>query len=106
MPLATPQLNIVTGAFGYSGKYITRELLRRGRAVRTLTAHPRRPSPYGDAVEVAAFNFDDAKALAANLRGATTVFNTYWIRFAHGGLTFDRAIRNVKALIDASQHAG
>ncbi|GFP38028.1 hypothetical protein HKBW3S44_01708, partial [Candidatus Hakubella thermalkaliphila] len=46
--METPELNVVTGAFGYTGKYITRKLLSRGKRVRTLTAHPARQSPFGD----------------------------------------------------------
>ena len=33
------QLNVVTGAFGFSGKYIARRLLASGERVRTLTNH-------------------------------------------------------------------
>lgn len=42
--------DVVTGAFGYAGKYITRRLLGLGRQVVTLTGHPNRPSPFDDAV--------------------------------------------------------
>ncbi len=38
-------MHVVTGAFGYIGKYIARKLLRRGEEVRTITAHPERPNP-------------------------------------------------------------
>jgi uncharacterized protein YbjT (DUF2867 family) len=97
--------NVVTGAFGYSGKYITERLLARGIAVRTLTGHPRHSNPFGDQVEVAPFNFDNPDALTESLRGTTTVYNTYWIRFARGELTHDRAVRNVENLIDAARRA-
>ena len=36
----------VTGAFSYSGKYITKRLLARGEEVVTLTGHPNRPDPF------------------------------------------------------------
>ena len=39
---AARQLDVVTGAFSYSGAAIARELLRRGHHVRTLTGHPER----------------------------------------------------------------
>ncbi len=100
------ELNVVTGAFGYTGKYITRRLLGRGIAVRTLTGHPDRPNPFGDAVEIYPFNFDKPEALTEHLRGATTVFNTYWIRFVRGDLTFERAVRNIETLIEAARRAG
>jgi uncharacterized protein YbjT (DUF2867 family) len=98
-----PELNVVTGAFGYSGSHITRRLLSRGLKVKTLTAHPARTNPFGDAVEVAPFNFDHPEALAKSLEGATTVFNSYWVRFPYRGMTFERAVANVKALIEASK---
>lgn len=100
------ELNIITGAFGYSGKYITSRLLARGIAVRTLTGHPRHHNPFGDKVEVLPFNFDRPDALTESLRGATTVFNTYWIRFVRGELTFERAVRNIETLIEAARRAG
>jgi nucleoside-diphosphate-sugar epimerase len=43
-PDASP-LDVVTGAFSYSGAAIARELLKRGHRVRTLTDHPQRPRP-------------------------------------------------------------
>lgn len=41
-----------------------------------------------------------------SLQGATTLYNTYWIRFSHGPVTFDRAVKNTKILIKAAQEAG
>jgi uncharacterized protein YbjT (DUF2867 family) len=100
------RLNVVTGGFGYTGRYITALLLGRGIKVRTLTGHPSRANPFGDAVEMAPFNFDNPDELAHALEGAEVVFNTYWIRFPHGQLTFDRATRNLQTLIDAARRAG
>jgi uncharacterized protein YbjT (DUF2867 family) len=94
-------LNIVTGAFGYTGRYITALLLQRGIRVRTLTGHPNRANPFGPAIEVAPFNFDNPDALARSLEGAEAVFNTYWIRFPRRRLSFNHATRNLETLIDA-----
>lgn len=104
--METPELNIVTGAFGYTGKYITRRLLAMGKRVRTLTGHPDRPNPFGDQVDVAAFNFDNPGELVGSLRGATTLYNTYWVRFPHGEASFDKAVENTKTLIKAAKDAG
>ncbi|MCZ7574056.1 MAG: NAD(P)H-binding protein [Ardenticatenaceae bacterium] len=103
--METPELDIVTGAFGYTGKYITQQLLSMGKSVRTLTGHPNRPNPFGEQVTVAPFNFDKPKELVESLRGATTLYNTYWVRFSHGENTFDRAVENTKKLINAAQAA-
>jgi NADH dehydrogenase len=100
-------LNVVTGAFGYTGKYITRELLARGGRVRTLTrTHPNRPNPFGAQIEVAPLDFANCDELVRNLSGANTLYNTYWVRFPHGQTTFDSAVENTKTLIRAAKHAG
>jgi len=45
------ETHAVTGAFGFSGKYIARRLLDRDRRVITLTDSIDRHSPFGAAVE-------------------------------------------------------
>ena len=97
---------VVTGAFGYTGKYITRRLLALGKRVVTLTAHPNRPNEFGGRVEVAPLDFQDRRGLVQSLRGAGCLFNTYWVRFNHGGVTFDQAVANTKILIEAAIEAG
>ncbi len=101
-----PEVDTVTGAFGYTGRYITARLLESGRSVRTLTGHPNRPNPFGDRVAVAAFDFEDRRKLAGHLRGATTLYNTYWVRFPRGDVTFERAVANSETLIHAARDAG
>jgi len=104
--MEAPELNVVTGAFGYTGKYITRRLLSMGKRVRTLTGHPNRENPFGEQVSVSPFNFDNLSELTKSLRGATTLYNTYWVRFSHGQVTFDKAVENTKTLIKAAEEAG
>jgi len=99
-------LDVVTGAFGYTGRYITERLLSMGRSVRTLTGHPDRPNPFGDRVSAFPFDFEDREKLAEHLGGATTLYNTYWVRFPRGDVTFDRAVRNTEALVGAAGDAG
>lgn len=100
------EINVVTGAYGYTGRYITRRLLAAGKGVVTLTGHPGRPSAFGDAVRAIPFHFDDPAALADSLRGATTVYNTYWVRFDRGDATHSRSVANTLALIRAAREAG
>jgi uncharacterized protein YbjT (DUF2867 family) len=104
--MSAPEVNVITGAFSYTGKYITRRLLAMGKVVRTLTGHPDNPNPFGERVRVFPFNFDKPEELVMSLQGATTLYNTYWIRFSHGPVTFDRAVKNTKILIKAAQEAG
>ena len=98
--------HVVTGASGYTGRYITRRLLDGGAEVRSLTGHPDRPSPFERRVETYPYRFDDPDKLASSLEGADTLFNTYWIRFARGELTHDRAVENLRTLFDAAKVAG
>jgi len=104
--IETGELNVVTGAFGFTGKYITRRLLAEGKRILTLTGHPHRENPFGDRISVAPFNFDDPDALAASLRGASVLFNSYWIRFPRGPITYELATKNSKTLIRAARDAG
>ena len=100
------ELDVVTGAFSYTGKYITHRLLANGRRVRTLTGHPDHPDPFGGRGATAPYAFDDPAALTASLRGADTLFNTYWVRFCRGGVTFDQAVGNSRILFRAARNAG
>ena len=96
----------VTGAFGYTGQYITRRLLARGNQVITLTGHPDRPNEFKGRVEAFPFHFENPDALTASLLGVETLYNTYWVRFDHGERTFDRAVANTRVLINCAQAAG
>ena len=100
------EVNVVTGAFGYSGKYITQRLLSMGKLVRTLTGHPNRESAFGVKVDAFPFNFDRPSELVRSLQGVTTLYNTYWVRFTHASTTFDEAVENTQKLIRAAQEAG
>ena len=99
-------MNVVTGAFGYTGKYIAHRLLSMGMRVKTLTARPDRPDLFGGQVNVGPLNFDDAGEMAANLEGADVVYNTYWVRFPRGGLTFETAVQNTRVLVKAAEDVG
>jgi len=124
---------VITGAFSYTGKYTTRLLLERGYAVRTLTNHPpqdheeregphfsqnrgevghpatevaKKADPFGGRVEVFPYNFNRPEELRRCLEGASTLINTYWVRFPRGRTTFDTAVRNSRTLIQAAKDAG
>ena len=76
----TSELHVVTGAFGYSGRWIAKQLLAEGKQVRTLTNAAARDDPFDGAVEVHPLNFDNYDALVESLRGADVLYNTYWVR--------------------------
>jgi uncharacterized protein YbjT (DUF2867 family) len=98
-------VDVVTGAFSYSGAAITRELQAAGHRVRTLTGHPDRAGA-GTDVDVRPLRFDDPAELTRSMRGARTLYNTYWVRFAHGPVDHDVAVANSRTLLDAAVAAG
>jgi nucleoside-diphosphate-sugar epimerase len=104
--METPESNLVTGAFGYTGKYITQRLLYMREEVKTLTGHSHIESPFGSRVTTSPFSFDNLSLLTESLRGITTLYNTYWVRYSYGGITFDSAVENSIKLIQAAENAG
>jgi len=98
--------DIVTGAFGYSGKYITQRLLGMGHSVRTLTNSINRPNPFGAQVQAFAYNFDHADQLVESMRGAEVLYNTYWVRFDYANFSHALAITNSLKLFSAARQAG
>ncbi len=104
--MSESELHVVTGALGYSGKYITRRLLDAGRRVRTLTGSPDRPNPFGDRLDVRPFDFDNSSGLIESLRGAAVLYNTYWVRFNHERFQHAAAVENTLKLFHAAKEAG
>ncbi|HLO29230.1 MAG TPA: NAD(P)H-binding protein [Anaerolineales bacterium] len=95
----------VTGAFSYSGKYITKRLLARNEEVITLTGHPDRPDPFAGRVKAYPLDFD-VTGMTRSLQGVDVLVNTYWVRFDRGENTQPRAVENTCKLVNAAQAAG
>jgi uncharacterized protein YbjT (DUF2867 family) len=98
-------LDVVTGAFSYSGASVSRALLQAGRRVRTLTGHAGRAAA-GTAIDVCPLDFDDHPGLVASLSGATTLYNTYWVRFGRRSVDHELAVANSRTLFHAARQAG
>lgn len=96
----------VTGAFGYSGRYITQRLLAAGHEVITLTNSPNRPNPFGEKAKAYPFHFDEPDKLRDSLQGVHTLINTYWVRFDHRLFTHEQAVVNTKIMFSAAREAG
>ena len=96
----------VTGAFSYSGKYITQRLLDTGCEVITLTSRPERSNPFDAPVAAYPFNFQHPEALIDSLRGVDPLVNTYWVRFDYGSTSSLRAVTNTRQLFRAARQAG
>jgi len=97
---------VITGAFSYTGKYATKLLLSRVYKVRTFTNHPGQANALGDRVEVFPYAFNRPEHMIEAFRGASTLINTYWVRFPRGKTTFETAVRNTRTLIAAAKDAG
>ena len=96
----------ITGAFGFTGKYLAQRLLDSGERVVTLTGSANRPDPFGGRVEARPLSFDNAKALAAALADVQVLYNTYWVRFNHDDFSYAQAARNSLILFEAAKKAG
>jgi uncharacterized protein YbjT (DUF2867 family) len=104
--VASPEIHAVTGAYGYSGKYIARRLLDDGRTVLTLTNSLSRANPFGDRMKTLPFHFDRPELLAEHLEGVSVLYNTYWVRFNHRLFKHADAVQNTLALFEAAKRAG
>lgn len=96
----------VTGAFGYSGKYIARRLLEQGRRVITLTNSTSRENEFDRKITPFPLRFDRPDELVESLRDVDVLYNTYWVRFNHRTFTHAEAVRNTLILFNAAKAAG
>ena len=100
------QIHAVTGAFGYSGKYIAQRLLDKGHKVITLTNSSNRPNPFGDKLQAFPLNFDKPEKLVETLKGVSVLYITYWVRFNHKMFTHADAVKNTASLFESAAKAG
>ncbi|NJN53343.1 MAG: NAD(P)H-binding protein [Anaerolineae bacterium] len=96
----------VTGAFGYSGKYIAQRLLAQGKRVITLTNSTDRDNAFHGRVPAYPFHFDNPAQLAESLQGVSVLYNTYWVRFNHKTFKHADAVQNSITLFNAAKAAG
>ncbi len=104
--MSESQTHAVTGAYGYSGKYIAWKLLEKGHTVITLTNSLHRANPFGQKIQAFPFNFADPTKLIDSLQGVTVLYNTYWVRFNHKMFRHEDAVKNTLVLFDAARAAG
>lgn len=105
MTQPSAQLDVITGAFSYSGNAIAQKLRASGHRLRTLTGHPER-APAGTDIDVRPLDFADRAGLTESLRGVHTLYNTYWVRFARGRVDHPAAVANSRTLFTAAADAG
>ena len=102
--MADPDLAVVSGAFSYTGGYVARRLIDQGVRIRTLTRSPDVEDPFGGLVEVAPWTFPTPTC--HSMQGAGVFYNTYWVRYAHGRITFALTVENTRTLFEAAKRAG
>lgn len=100
------EIHAVTGAFGYSGKYIAKRLLAKGHKVMTLTNSTDRENKFKGQVTAVPFNFEQPELLTQSLQGVEVLYNTYWVRFNHKTFKHADAVQNTLTLFEAAQKAG
>lgn len=103
------ETHVVTGAFGFSGKYIAKRLLDTGFEVRTLTNSPERANPFGGKIKPYPYNFGKPEKLAESLKGTSVLYNNYWVRFNYKNgavFTYSNAVENSLKLFEAAKKAG
>ncbi len=96
----------VTGAFGYSGKYVAKILLKKNIKVMTLTNSMHKNNPFGGKIEVKPLDFKNQLNLEKSLIGTNTLINTYWVRFNHKKFNHNKAVENSKILFNSAKNAG
>lgn len=80
----------VTGATSFTGRFIAQRLVAEGHEVRNLTR----------------WVLADPDRLQAALDGSDTLYNTLWIRFERGPITYAWATDRCRMLFEAARRAG
>jgi NADH dehydrogenase len=104
--MAGQEIHAVTGAFGYSGKYIAQRLLTEGHRVITLTNSFHRQNPFREKIKAFPFNFDNPGELIESLKGVSVLYNTYWVRFNSKQFTLAEALKNTLTMFRCAKEAG
>ncbi|MEW6026180.1 MAG: NAD-dependent epimerase/dehydratase family protein [Planctomycetota bacterium] len=99
-------IHTVTGAFGYTGRYIAKQFIDAGYETHTLTSRYPVDNLFGDRIKANPLNFNNTEELINSLRGTAVLYNTYWVRFNHKNFSFAKAVDNSSKLFDAAKQAG
>jgi len=107
--MAEKELHAVTGAFGFSGRYIAQRLLDAGHRVATLTNSRNRPNVFEGKITVHPLRFARLDELVSSLEGVSVLYNTYYVRFNYSGqvsFSYSEAVENSSRLFAAAKKAG
>jgi nucleoside-diphosphate-sugar epimerase len=81
-------------------------LLDEGHEVITLTGSVQRRSVLADRVKAFPLDFGAPDELVESLKGVSTLYNTYWVRFNHRLFKHADAVAYSKTLFEAAKLAG
>ncbi|KAJ1627018.1 hypothetical protein T492DRAFT_1028492 [Pavlovales sp. CCMP2436] len=108
--MARTTTSAITGAFSYTGRYLARRLLDDGQRIVNLTNHPNRPVAFSPAelarIRTLPLDLADEVALARALEGVDVLYCTWWIRFAVGGDTHQKAAARLQRFFGLAKGAG
>lgn len=104
--MAEKQLDAITGAFGFTGRALAERVLADGHDLVTLSRRSGAGDPLRDRLRVEPFDTDRPDRLVTSLAGVDTLFNTFWIRFPRGAMTYERAFAQSAVLVAAAREAG
>lgn len=99
----------ITGAFGFSGRYIAERLLDQGHEVITLTNAPSSRDSFANRIRAYPLSFDQPSSLEKALEGSSVLYNTYYVRFNYRGavaFSYEDAVKNSEVLFAAAKKAG
>lgn len=105
----------VTGAYGFSGQYIARRLLSKGKQVVALSnsgyydpskRRKARDPSWNAQIRTHPLCFDQPDELTRTLQGVSVLYNNYWIRFNHRHFSISQAVENSRILFRAAREAG
>jgi len=99
-------IHAITGAFGYSGRYIARRLIQADKTVCTLTNSLDRTGEFQGQIQIFPLSFDDTQRLTESLQDVSVLYNTYWVRFNHRNFKHSLAVENTLKLFEAAKKAG
>jgi nucleoside-diphosphate-sugar epimerase len=99
-------LDLVTGAFGFTGSRIAERLIRAGRQVRTISRRGPGANSLAGQVAIQPYDFGQPEELRERLAGVDTLYITYWMRFPRGGVTFEPIVENIRRMLGAASEAG
>jgi dihydroflavonol-4-reductase len=101
---------LITGATGFIGRQLTRDLAFQGRSVRVLARNRRKAQAlFGDTVEICAGDLGDPAAVAKACRGVGLVYHIagiYRFGLRHRRELWDTNVEGTETILRAASEAG